>query len=121
MEDRESIKPVIWVGTSRKDLKSFPRQVMREIGLALYAAQCGEKDPAAKPMQGFKPKVMEIVASFDSGTYRAVYTVKLGNNVFVLHAFQKKAKQGRSTPRKELDLIKQRLKEAIEIYKKRQN
>ena len=94
---------------------------MREIGLALYAAQCGEKDPAAKPMHGFKPKVMEIVAPLDSETYRAVYTVKLGNNVFVLHAFQKKAKKGRTTPRKELDLIRLRLKEAIEIYTVRQN
>ncbi len=54
-------------------------------------------------------------------TYRAVYTLKLGNEVFVLHAFQKKAKKGRATPKKELDLIKQRLKEAIEIYKDRQN
>lgn len=121
MSDKALVKPVTWVGTSREDLKLVPRAVTRDIGQALYAAQQGEKDPATKPMQGFKPKVMEIVAPHASDTYRAVYTLKLGNEVFVLHAFQKKAKRGRATPKKELDLIKQRLKEAIEIYKDRQN
>jgi phage-related protein len=121
MTDKEVIKPVILVGTSKKDLKSFPRAVTRDIGQAIYAAQSGGKDPAAKPMKGFKPKVMEIVAPHDTDTYRAVYTVKLGYEVFVLHAFQKKAKKGRATPRMEVELIKQRLKEAIEIYKERQN
>lgn len=121
MSDKELTKPIVWVGTSRKDLKSFPRAVMRDIGQALYAAQRGEKDPAAKPMQGFKPKVMEIVAPYSTDTYRTVYTAKLGNEIFVLHAFQKKAKKGRATPKTELDLIRQRLKEAVEIYKARQN
>ncbi len=121
MDDEEMIKPVIWIGTSRKDQKLFPRAVTRDIGQALYAAQQGEKDPATKPLQGFKPKVMEIVASHAADTYRAVYTLKLGKEVFVLHAFQKKARKGRATPKKELDLIRQRLKEAIEIYKHRQN
>lgn len=72
-------------------------------------------------MKGFKPKVMEIVTPYDTDTYRAVYTIKPGDEVYVLHAFQKKAKKGRSTPKKEIDLIKQRLKEALEIYKERQN
>ena len=121
MDDKETIKPVTWIGTSRKNLKSFPRAVTRNIGQALYAAQQGEKDPAAKPLVGIKPKVMEIVAPHAKDTYRAVYTLKLGNELFVLHTFQKKAKKGQATPKTELDLIKQRLKEAIEIYKDRQN
>lgn len=107
------LQPVYWVGSAKEDLKTFPRPVVHEIGRALTFAQLGGKHPSAKPLKGFTgASVVEIVENFDGDTYRAVYTVKFSSAVYVLHAFQKKAKRGISTPRKELDLIKARLRQA---------
>jgi phage-related protein len=115
-------KPVVWLGTSRKDLKSFPQKVRADLGQALYAAQMGETDPAAKPLKGFGgAKVMEIVDRHDTDTYRAVYTAHFAGLIYVLHAFQKKSKRGIATPKKDIDLIKQRLAAAENDYKERQN
>ncbi|MFN7932214.1 MAG: type II toxin-antitoxin system RelE/ParE family toxin [Bryobacteraceae bacterium] len=114
------MKSVQWVGTSRKDVQSFPERVRRVVGHALYAAQNSEVDSAAKPLRGFgSAKVMEIVADHDSGTYRSVYTVQFREIVYVLHAFQKKSKQGISTPRRDLELIRSRLSDAARDYKRR--
>lgn len=113
----DRLKPVIWVGTSKKELKTFPRAVQRDIGQALFTAQAGGIDPAAKPLKGFKgTMVMEIVESHRTDTYRAVYTVKFGDFVFVLHAFQKKSRTGIKTPKVVIDLIKRRLSEARLIW-----
>ena len=110
------------MGSSREDLKSFPEQVRRDIGQALYTAQQGETDPAAKPLQGFGgARVMEIVDRHDTNTYRAVYTVRFAGWIYVLHAFQKKSKKGTATPQKDIDLIRQRLGAAERHYKERQN
>lgn len=107
------LQPVYWVGSAKEDLKAFPRPVVREIGRALTFAQLGGKHPAAKPLKGFTgASVLEIVENFDGDTYRAVYTVKFSRAVYVLRAFQKKAKRGISTPRKEMELIKARLRQA---------
>jgi phage-related protein len=120
--ENEQLKPVRWVGSSLKDLKSFPHQVKAEVGHALYAAQLGDTDPAAKPLKGFGGvSVMEIVAPFDGNTWRAVYTVRFRGAVYVLHAFQKKSRSGIATPKKEIDLIHQRLTAAERDYKERQN
>jgi phage-related protein len=109
-------KPVRWIGRSRDDLRSFPRDVQR-VGGALWDAQIGRKAPFAKPLKGFGgASVLEIVDDFDGDTYRAVYTVRFARVVYVLHAFQKKSKRGIATPRAELDLIAQRLKRAKEAY-----
>jgi phage-related protein len=92
------------------------------MGAALYAAQKGEIDPAAKPLKGFGgASVLEIVAKDESGTWRTVYTVRYAEAVYVLHAFQKKSKRGIATPKQELDLIKRRLAEAERLHKERQN
>ena len=118
----DEIKPVRWVGSSRKDLKAFPRPVQRTIGQALYAAQCGEHYPSVKALKGFGGRaVLEIVAPWDSDTYRAVYTVRFRDTIYVLHAFQKKSKKGTATPKKEMDLIAQRLAAAEQDYRERQN
>jgi len=83
------------------------------VGTALHWAQLGEKHPDAKPMKGFKgANVLEIVEDYDGDTYRAVYTVRLAETVYVLHAFQKKSKRGIATPKRDVDLIKSRLKDA---------
>jgi len=111
------MKPVHWVGSSREDLQSFPTEVKRDIGFALDTAQRGDKHPSAKPLQGFGgASVLEIVENHDGDTYRAVYTVRFAEAIYVLHCFQKKSKRGIKTPKKELDLIAARLKKAQEDY-----
>ena len=98
-------------------MKDFPRAVQRNMGQAIFAAQAGGRDPAAKPMKGFKGvTVMEIVEMHRTDTYRAVYTVRFGNCVFILHAFQKKSKSGIKTPKVEMELIKRRLADARRIW-----
>ena len=88
-------KPIIWMGSSREDLRSFPEEVRRDIGQALYTAQQGETDPAAKPLKGFgATRAMEIVDRHDTNTYRAVYTTQFAGMIYGLHAFQKKSKKG---------------------------
>ena len=110
-------KPVRWVGSSKDDLSGFPEEVRRRVGGALWDAQRGLKAPYAKPLRGFGGAgVLEIVDDYDGDTYRAVYTVRFAGVVYVLHAFQKKSKSGKATPKAELDLIKQRLKRATEDY-----
>jgi phage-related protein len=118
----EELKPVRWVGSSQRDLRSFPRPVRSAVGHAIYAAQKGDTDPAAKPLKRSGGRsVMEIVADYRGNTWRTVYTVRLRDAVYVLHAFQKKSKSGISTPKKELDLIRQRLAEAERDHRERQN
>jgi len=122
--DSESkpIKPVRWIGSSRRDLKAFPKSVQREVGQALYAAQLGEEYPSAKPLKGFGGRsVLEIVAADVEATYRAVYTVRFGDSIYVLHAFQKKSKKGIATPRTEIELVRRRLAAAERAYRERQN
>lgn len=106
------LKPVEWVGSSRKDLSRFPDPVKYHMGHAIYHAQAGLKHSDAKPLRGFGSGVLEVVSSHDGDTFRAVYTVRLQTAVYVLHAFQKKAKRGIATPKAELDLIRQRLRAA---------
>ena len=111
-------KPVVWLGNTLDELRKFPEEVRDEMGYALYLAQMGDKHPTAKPLKGFSGAgVLEIVDNCDGDTYRTVYTVKLAGVVYVLHVFQKKSKKGIATPKKDIDLIKKRLKLAIEIDK----
>jgi len=120
MEDRP--KPIIWIGSSRRDLKAFPKRVRFDIGQALYAAQLGDTDPAAKPLRGFGgTKVMEIIDRHDTNTYRAVYTVQFAGVIYALHAFQKKSKRGIATPQKDIELIHRRLAEAQRLNRQRSN
>jgi len=115
-------RPVIWIGSSRRELRAFPAEIRREIGQALYAAQQGATDPAAKPLKGFGgSSVMEIVADHHGGTWRTVYTARFVEAIYVLHAFQKKSKRGITTPKKDIDLIRQRLAEAERLHRERQN
>ena len=117
-----ALKPVRWMGSSRRDLKAFPQQVRSDIGKGLYAAQQGETDPAAKPLKGFGgTRVMEIVDRHDTNTYRAIYTAQFQGMIYVLHAFQKKSTKGTATPRREIELIRRRLAEAERIDRERQN
>ena len=119
--DVPQMKPVVWVGSSLKDLKDFPNAVQADVGHALQAAQFGAKPMSVKPFAGFGgASVLEIVKNFQADTYRAVYTVQFADAIYVLHAFQKKSISGISTPRRELALIKSRLMQAQELFLQRQ-
>lgn len=114
-----SIKPVVWIGSSRSHLASFPEAVKDAVGYALYIAQRGGKHADAKPLKGFGGAgVLEIVEDHAGDTYRAVYTVRFADRIYVLHAFQKKSKGGIATPKREIELIKSRLKRAEEEHAK---
>lgn len=111
------MRRVVWVGSSRDDLRSHPDEVQDAIGFALYQAQTGGKYRSARPLQGFGGAgILEIGKAFEGDTYRAVYALTLPGAVYVLHVFQKKAKHGRATPRQEIDLIRRRLSEAEQIH-----
>jgi phage-related protein len=111
------MRPLGWVGSARDDLLTFPENAVREIGHALYLAQTGGKHADAKPLKGFGGAgVLEVVEDHDGDTYRAVYTVQFVDIVYVLHAFQKKAKKGNATPPREIETVRRRLKRAEEEY-----
>lgn len=115
--EQEDIKSIYWIGSSLEDLKQYPEEVMDEVGYALYLAQVGDKHPHTKPLKGFGGAgVLEVVAQDDGNTYRAMYTVKFKDAVYVLHVFQKKSRKGISTPQEHIDLVKRRLKIAEDHY-----
>src|ERR1700674_2275741 len=122
MSDEPPLKPVIWVGSSRKELRAFPEPVQDHMGYALYVAQRGGKHRDSKTLSGFGGAgVLEVVKDFRGDTFRAVYTLRYAGAVYVVHVFQKKSKTGRETPRRDIELIEQRLREAEKIAKGRKS
>jgi phage-related protein len=120
MIDKE--RPLEWIGSSHKDLMALPPNVRRRFGYALSLAQHGDQDDAAKVLKGFGGAgVLEVVEDDSGGTYRAVYTVKFAQAVFVLHCFQKKSKRGIATPKEDIDIIRARLKVAEAFAKELRN
>ena len=109
----DKYKPLVWIGSSKKDLMVLPMEVRKFFGHALDFAQRGDKHDSAKVLKGFGGAgVLELVEDDEGGTYRAVYTVKFADAVFVLHCFQKKSKRGITTPKEDMDIIHARLKVA---------
>jgi phage-related protein len=104
-----SEKPVHWVGSSKRDYLAFPEVVQSEMGSALGVAQLGGKHPKAKPWKGQGPGIFELVESYDGDAYRAIYTVRFGEAIYVLHAFQKKSPSGVRTAQTDVDLVASRL------------
>lgn len=111
-------RPLEWIGSSYKDLMDLPAEVRKFIGFALHFAQQGDQHPAAKVLKGFGGAgVLEVVENDAGGTYRAVYTVRFEEAVFVLHCFQKKSKSGIATPKADMDVVRARLKMAEAVAK----
>jgi phage-related protein len=106
------VRSLLWVASSKRDYGKFPARVQDTLGFELFLAQTGQHPPSAKPLKGFGTGVVELVENFDKDTYRAVYAVRFGEAVYVLHAFKKKSKQGIKTPQHEIELVKQRLRDA---------
>ncbi|WP_458796642.1 type II toxin-antitoxin system RelE/ParE family toxin [Pseudomonas saxonica] len=112
-ESERAVKELFWIGSSKKDLMDMPLDVQQVFGYALHLAQEGGKHSQAKPMKGLTSSgVLEVVEDFEGDTYRAVYTVKIGDAIYALHTFKKKSNKGIETPKHEIDLIKVRLKAA---------
>ena len=106
-------KPVFWIGSAREDLRAFPVEARRVMGVAINDAQNGEEHPSVKALKGFGGRgVLEVVDTHDGDAWRAVYTIRFAGAVYVLHCFQKKSKRGVETPKHEVELVKLRLKQA---------
>lgn len=111
-------KRLRWIGSSKKDLTAMPEEVQDDFGYALYQAQLGEKSDKAKVLNGFgSAGVLEVITSGKGSTYRAVYTVRFADSVYVLHCFQKKSKQGIGTPKADMELVRNCLKDAETLAK----
>ena len=110
--------PLEWIGSSHKDLLALPSEIRRFFGFALSLAQAGDKHDSAKVLKGFGGAgVLEVVEDHVCGTYRAVYTVKFAEAVFVLHYFQKKSKRGIATPKEDMNIVRARLNVAEALAK----
>jgi phage-related protein len=112
-------KPLFWIGSSLKDITRFPSEVQRSVGFDLSAAQYGGKHPSAKPWKGEGPGILEVIKDHYGDTYRALYTVRYANAVYVLHALQKKSPHGIATRQSDVALVKDRLKLAQRDYEER--
>lgn len=116
------IKPLVWIGSSKKDLMDLPVSVRKFVGHALDLAQRGERHGAAKVLSGFgSAGILEVIEDDSGGTYRTVYTVCFPEAVFVLHAFQKKSTRGIATPKPDMDIIRHRLKVAAAMAQELKN
>ncbi|MBL1266900.1 MAG: type II toxin-antitoxin system RelE/ParE family toxin [Halomonas sp.] len=117
-----SPKNLRWVASAKKDLEAMPEDVKDVFGFALHLAQIGSKHSQAKPLKGFASAgVLEVVEDHQGDTYRAVYTVRIQEAVYVLHCFQKKSSSGIATPKPDMQKIRARLKTAEEHAKEAPN
>jgi phage-related protein len=117
IEKPNRIRPIIWLGDSRKRILEFPEKVRKLIGDELQFIQFGGMPKDAKSFKGAGPGIIEIALKNDKEAYRCIQAVQLGENIYVLHAFQKKSKKGIATPKKDVDLVKRRYREAQELAK----
>lgn len=120
MQIKPDPKPVVWIASSREDLRAFPEEVKDRVGHVLWFAQTDRKHDSAKPLKGFGgARVLEIIERHQGNAHRAVYTIKFAGYVYVLHCFQKKSKRGSATPMLEMSLIESRLRLAEADHKRR--
>jgi phage-related protein len=118
LAEADVLRPLVWLGDSRKNIHAFPVGARKIIGDELQLIQFGGMPKDAKPFRGIGSGVLEIAVRHDANAYRAVLAIQLGLKIYVLHAFQKKAKSGIKTPQREIDLIKRRYREAKELAKR---
>jgi phage-related protein len=110
-------RPLVWEGSAKRDFKQFPIAVQKDMGVALFVVQLGGTPSSAKPWRGLGSGIYEVVEDHRGNAYRAVYMVRIGERVHVLHAFQKKSKSGIKTPREDVELVEARLKGVLEYYR----
>ena len=112
-------RPLLWIASSKRDYMEFPSRVQDGFGFELFLVQTGQHPASAKPLKGLGSGLLELIDNFDGDTYRAVYTVRFSEAVYVLHAFKKKSKRGGKMPQADIELIKRRLKVAAEEHIRR--
>ena len=111
------LRPLLWIASSKRDYQAFPARVQDNLGFELFLAQTGQHPPSAKPMKGLGAGVFEIALPYRGDAFRAIYAVRIGADLWVVHAFQKKSTQGIKTPQREIDVIRERLKRLRESEK----
>ena len=111
------LRPVVWLGNSKRNVQAFPEEAKKLVGDELRLIQAGENPADTKPFRGVGSVVLEIAIRHDKEAYRTVLAVQLGQKIYILHAFQKKSKSGIKTPKKDVNLIQKRYKEAQELVK----
>ena len=109
------LRPVVWLGNSKENLRNFPKRAQKLLGDELQLIQFGGMPKDAKPFKGVGCGVLEIALRYASDAYRVVLAVQIGKRIYILHAFQKKSKKGMETPKRDVDLIKKRYAEAQEL------
>ena len=117
MAEARKTRPVSWLKMALRDFAKFPAEAQNICLAALTIAAEGGKADIAKPLQGLGPGVMEIALPFAGDAYRVVYAVKLGDDIWIVHAFQKKSTQGIKTPKREIDVVQERLKRLKEMLR----
>ncbi len=111
------MRRVYWIKAADKDFRKFPKVVQETMHDALAIAAEGEKADIAKPMKGLGSGIFEIALPYQTNAYRAIYAIQLEEDIWVIHAFQKKSKTGIKTPKQDIDLVKERLKRLKELVK----
>ncbi len=117
MAEARRTRPVSWFRPALREFEKFPEGAQTICLTALTIAAEGGKADIAKPLHGFGSGVLEIALPFEGDAYRVVYAVQLGTEIWVVHAFQKKSTQGIKTPKREVDLMKERLKRLKELLR----
>jgi phage-related protein len=110
-------RPISWLKAARKDFEEFPKDVQSDMFDALTIAAEGGKSDKAKPFKGVDGGVFEIALKHRGDAFRTLYAIKIGVDIWVIHAFQKKSKSGIKTPQMEVDIIHERLKRLKEALK----
>ena len=111
----KTIRPISWIKRAEKDFRSFPLTAQQKAARALTQIGEGDTPELAKPMQGLGTGVWELVIKDKGDAFRVVYVLQLGDEIWVVHAFQKKSTTGIATPKHEIDLIKDRIKRLKEV------
>ena len=108
---------ISWIKAAQKDFQKFPAAVRVDMETALTFAAEGLKADSAKPMKNLGSGVFEITKRYDTDTYRSIYALKIDEDIWVVHAFKKKSKSGIKTPKQDVDMIKNRIKQLKELLK----
>jgi phage-related protein len=117
MAESRKTRPVSWIKAALKEFETFPKEAQSTFLTALTISADGSKADIAKPMHGLGSGVFEIAAAFRGDAFRVIYAVQLADEIWVVHAFQKKSTQGAKTPKREIDLVRDRLKRLKEALR----
>jgi phage-related protein len=111
----QSLRPIVWLGDSKRNLRDFPEGARKLLGDELQLIQFGGMPKDAKPFKGVGSGIVEIALRYASDAYRVVAALQIDRRIYVLHAFQKKSKRGIATAKRDVDLIRKRYTQAQKL------